>query len=98
MLCIFACGAVFMVRGLSGVLLCRIATCAVVDLPCSPNWHDIAGATVYNGTYHVFQGCNAFGGQPAGWHHAISTNLVRSLVCGRVPCACSYATVGVGYG
>jgi len=41
-----------------------------------PNWHDIAGAAVVDGVYHVFMGCNAFGGVAAGWHHASSTNLV----------------------
>ena len=34
--------------------------------PCiygAPNWHDVAGALVTtDGTYHVFQGCNAYGG------------------------------------
>lgn len=38
--------------------------------------HDIAGALYYEGVYHVFQGCAAFGGVAAGWHHATSTNLV----------------------
>jgi hypothetical protein len=46
--------------------------------PCLtvPNWHDIAAALFFDGVYHVFQGCNSFGGEPAGWHHATSTNLV----------------------
>ncbi len=41
-----------------------------------PNWHDIAGCTFVDGVYHVFQGCAAFNGVAAGWHHATSTNLV----------------------
>lgn len=46
-----------------------------------PNWHDIAGALALvddSGTlqYHVFMGCAAYGGVAAGWHHAVSSNLV----------------------
>ena len=46
--------------------------------PClvTNSWHDIAGALFLDGVYHVFQGCDSFGGVPAGWHHATSTNLV----------------------
>jgi hypothetical protein len=41
-----------------------------------PNWHDIAGALYYKGAWHVFQGSAACDGVAAGWHHAVSTNLV----------------------
>ena len=42
-----------------------------------PNWHDIAGSLVTaDGAWHVFQGSNGCGGVPAGWHHAVSRNLV----------------------
>jgi len=41
-----------------------------------PNWHDIAGALFYKGFWHVFQGSAACNGVRAGWHHAVSSNLV----------------------
>jgi hypothetical protein len=41
-----------------------------------PNWHDVAGALYFEGAYHVFQGCGPFLNSSAGWHHAVSTNLV----------------------
>jgi hypothetical protein len=47
--------------------------------PCVqvPNWHDVAGALVGDdGRWHVFQGTGECEGTPAGWHHAVSTNLV----------------------
>jgi hypothetical protein len=42
----------------------------------TPNWHDVAGALFFKGFWHVFQGSRACNGVAAGWHHAVSTNLV----------------------
>ena len=47
--------------------------------PCvqTPNWHDVAGALVADdGSFHVFQGSNDCLGVAAGWHHAVTQNLV----------------------
>ena len=41
-----------------------------------PNWHDVAGALFHRGLWHVFQGSAACNGVAAGWHHAVSSNLV----------------------
>jgi hypothetical protein len=40
------------------------------------NWHDIAGALFFKGFWHVFQGSRSCNGVNAGWHHAVSSNLV----------------------
>jgi hypothetical protein len=56
--------------------------------PCVqvPNWHDVAGALVAaDGSFHVFQGTGSCGGVPAGWHHAVSSNLVDWLNMGIEP-------------
>lgn len=55
------------------------------DCLTAPNWHDVAGALFFKGAWHVFQGCNAYGGTPAGWHHAVSTNLVDWVNLGIEP-------------
>jgi hypothetical protein len=46
-----------------------------------PNWHDIAGALFWKGFWHVFQGSSACNGVRAGWHHAVSSNLVDWTKC-----------------
>lgn len=40
------------------------------------SWHDIAGALFHKGFWHVFQGSARCAGVNAGWHHAVSSNLV----------------------
>ena len=40
------------------------------------NWHDIAGAIFFAGFWHVFQGAASCKGVGAGWHHALSENLI----------------------